>query len=138
MNSNGKDGGDGIVYSVEMAIAKLRSPGDMSTIVGDVLSAGEGVTPHLKGEFVSVEDQPAPDAYSEAKPDIADLVILDIKERKRVGTERYGTPLQANNGRDALVDLYQELLDAVQYVRQIIEEELEDRLESDTVRGDRR
>jgi len=32
----------------------------------------------------------------------------------------------------------QELLDAVQYVRQIIEEELEDRLESDTVRGDRR
>lgn len=43
---------------------------------------------------------------------IWDLVIDDMRERDRVGWQRYGTPLQANNGRDALVDLYQELLDA--------------------------
>ncbi len=68
-----------------------------------------------------IEDQPPP-VPNERKA-IADLVIEDIEERKRIGTERYGTPLQAFNGREALVDLYQELLDAVQYIRQLIEEE---------------
>lgn len=53
---------------------------------------------------------------------VQDLVITDIEERKRVGIERYGTPLQTFNGRDAVIDLYQELLDATMYVRQHIEE----------------
>jgi len=34
----------------------------------------------------------------------------------------YGEPLRAHNGRVALVDLYQEVLDAAMYVRQLIEE----------------
>jgi hypothetical protein len=55
-------------------------------------------------------------------PAIQDLVTADIEERKRVGVERYGTPLQANNGRDTLRDLYEELLDATMYIRQLIEE----------------
>lgn len=50
------------------------------------------------------------------------LVDADMKERDRVGRERYGTPLQAGNGRDALVDAYQEALDLVVYLRQAIEE----------------
>ncbi len=50
--------------------------------------------------------------------DIAEAVIKDIKERKKIGMEKYGSPLQAHNGRRALVDLYQELLDAVQYLKQ--------------------
>lgn len=53
---------------------------------------------------------------------IQDLVIADIQERKRMGIEKYGTPLQAHNGRDALVDAYQEALDLCQYLRQAIEE----------------
>lgn len=53
---------------------------------------------------------------------IWDLVIADMRERDRVGRRRYGTPLQANNGRDALVDAYQEALDLVVYLRQVIEE----------------
>lgn len=67
-----------------------------------------------------VEDQPPP--VPNARPAIVDLVIADLLERKRIGTERYGTPLQAHNGRGALVDLYQELQDATFYVRQVIEE----------------
>jgi len=51
-----------------------------------------------------------------------ELVIEDMQERDRIGRERYGTPLQSHNGRDALVDLYQELLDACAYIRQVIEE----------------
>lgn len=53
---------------------------------------------------------------------IVDLVIKDLQDRKKVGIERYGTPLQANNGRDALQDLYEELLDAAQYIKQVMEE----------------
>ena len=45
-----------------------------------------------------------------------------MEERNRIGTEKYGTPLQSHNGRDALVDAYQEILDAAVYLRQAIEE----------------
>ena len=64
--------------------------------------------------------QPSP--VPNDRPAIQDLVAADVAERKRVGIERYGTPLQAFNGRDALRDLYEELLDAVQYVRQLMYE----------------
>lgn len=58
-----------------------------------------------------------------ATGDIQKLVIEDIEARREFGIKKYGTPLQAFNGRDALMDLYQELLDAVCYVRQLIEEQ---------------
>lgn len=66
------------------------------------------------------EHQPAPTS-NDSVP-IWELVITDMKERDAVGRERYGTPLQANNGRDALVDAYQEALDLAVYLRQAIEE----------------
>jgi hypothetical protein len=53
---------------------------------------------------------------------IWELVMEDMAERDRVGRQRYGTPLQAFNGRDALVDAYQEALDFVVYLRQVIAE----------------
>lgn len=66
---------------------------------------------------------------------IADLVIDDLRERKRYGTSKYGTPLQAGNGRDPLVDAYQESIDKTQYLRQAIEERpLWDRLYAAAVR----
>lgn len=65
-------------------------------------------------------EQPMP-TPNESVP-IWDLVIADMKERDVVGRERYGTPLQTNNGRDALLDAYQEALDLVVYLRQEIEE----------------
>ena len=67
-----------------------------------------------------MEDQPHPKAA--AGPPIWELVIADMRERDRVGRERYGTPLQANNGRDALVDAYQEALDLAVDLRQAITE----------------
>lgn len=53
---------------------------------------------------------------------IHDLVAEDHQGRKALGTERYGTPLQADNGRDALRDAYEESLDLSVYLRQAIEE----------------
>lgn len=64
--------------------------------------------------------QPAPTPTD--GPAIQDLVIADLQERKRVGMERYGTLLQAFNGRDAYVDAYEEALDLCCYLRQLITE----------------
>lgn len=67
-----------------------------------------------------IVDQPPP--ITNSSQPIWELVIADMDVRDHVGRARYGMPLQAHNGRDALVDLYQELLDAVVYMRQVIEE----------------
>lgn len=49
------------------------------------------------------------------------LVLADLTARKWMGIAKYGTPLMVENGRDHLMDLYQELLDAVMYIRAEIE-----------------
>ncbi len=68
----------------------------------------------------SVVDQPAPKPGT-GRP-VWELVIDDMRERDQVGRARYGRPLEAGNGRDALVDAYQEALDLAVYLRQAIEE----------------
>lgn len=68
---------------------------------------------------LSVEEPPP--VANDSTP-IWELVIADMRERDATGRARYGTPLQAHNGRDALVDAYQEALDLVVYLRQAIEE----------------
>lgn len=50
------------------------------------------------------------------------LVIKDLQEREKAGIETYGESLRANNGRNALQDLYEELLDAALYVKQAMVE----------------
>lgn len=52
-----------------------------------------------------------------------DLVITDMKDRDNAGFKKYGTRLRSRNGRDALVDGYQECLDMAVYLRQKIEED---------------
>ena len=52
---------------------------------------------------------------------IADMVIEDMIDRKIFGIKKYGVCLQSDNGRNNLIDLYQELLDAVIYLRCEIE-----------------
>lgn len=56
-------------------------------------------------------------------PHVADEVIADIRDRKAHGVKTYGVALQALNGRRALQDLYEELLDGAHYVRQRLDEE---------------
>jgi hypothetical protein len=55
-------------------------------------------------------------------PDITPLVIADLQARSAEGVKKYGEPLRAFNGRRALVDAYQEVLDLAQYLRQELEE----------------
>lgn len=70
--------------------------------------------------MTSIKDQPKPTSNSRLA--VWDLVINDMQERDALGRHRYGTPLQPFNGRDALVDAYQEALDLAVYLRQAIEE----------------
>jgi len=49
-------------------------------------------------------------------------VVRDLAARKQLGLDRYGNLLQAHNGRDVLRDLSEELLDAIVYCKQWLEE----------------
>lgn len=66
------------------------------------------------------EAQPSPAATN--GPLVKDLVILDIEQLCAKRQVKYGTHLQAHNGRDALQDLYEELIDAALYIKQAIME----------------
>jgi hypothetical protein len=48
--------------------------------------------------------------------------MADIRERDAFGVKKYGQRLTPGDGRDGLVDIYQELLDAVVYIRKAIYE----------------
>jgi len=73
-----------------------------------------------------------PDLYSAATPEpapkvslepaILPLVMQDLVARAEVGLKTYKTLLKPNNGRDALMDAYQESLDLCMYLRQAIAE----------------
>lgn len=63
-------------------------------------------------------DQPLPTPNDNVS--VQDQVLAYIERRKAIGIERYGSALQANNGRDALRDLFEELVDAVNYAAQML------------------
>ena len=52
--------------------------------------------------------------------DITELLIHDLKSRSEMGKEKYGEVLKPFNGRDALIDAYQEVLDLAVYFKQLI------------------
>lgn len=87
----------------------------------------EFVVSEYSEQFVSVEDcDPATVKQSAPKGKgnpILGMVLADLTNRALEGKEKYGEPLLANNGRNALWDAYQEALDLAMYLRQAIEEQ---------------
>jgi hypothetical protein len=53
---------------------------------------------------------------------VIQAALTDMKARDEWGRSKYKTPLQPFNGRDALIDFYQEVLDGAAYARQFIYE----------------
>ena len=53
--------------------------------------------------------------------DVTKAVQRDLEARARGGSKKYGTRLKPDNGRDHLVDCYQEILDAACYLKAQIE-----------------
>jgi hypothetical protein len=52
---------------------------------------------------------------------VVDLVHEDLDERAALGRATYGMNLMSDNGRDHLIDAYQEALDLCMYLRAEIE-----------------
>lgn len=69
-------------------------------------------------------DQPLPTVNDH--PSIQSMVIADIEKRIEIGIQRYGTALQPNNGRDMLLDAYEEAMDLAIYLKgAIVERDLQ-------------
>jgi hypothetical protein len=49
-------------------------------------------------------------------------VLNDLTARAEMGHQKYGMLLKTHNGRSALLDLYEELLDASMYIKQLLME----------------
>lgn len=69
-------------------------------------------------DLATEQPMPTPRAVSSVQA----MVRRDLHTREEVGRQRYGTPLQPHNGRDALRDAYEEALDLCCYLRQAIAE----------------
>ena len=63
---------------------------------------------------------PQPPPRPSIHPAAWDLVMADIRERDAHGTAKYGQRLVPGDGRDSLVDAYQEALDLTVYLRKAI------------------
>jgi hypothetical protein len=87
------------------------------TYIDDVL-AREASEAAATSSLVTEQAPPVENAH----PAVWPLVLADMQARDGEGRRKYGVPLQPHNGRDTLVDLYQELLDAAVYTRTLIYE----------------
>ena len=80
------------------------------------------------GKKTKSKGEKSPALYAQPKPqsdgeDLWPLVIGDMQDRDRLGKAKYGIGLRPHNGRNALIDAYQEVLDLSVYLRQEIEEQ---------------
>lgn len=65
------------------------------------------------------EHQPDP---KPGKQVVLHEVLKDFTDRAEAGKLKYGTYLETHNGRDALMDMYQEMIDMVMYAKQALME----------------
>jgi NTP pyrophosphatase (non-canonical NTP hydrolase) len=92
-------------------------PADEAEKVAPIPDVGHVRFKSPQGTFSVLGDQPKPAGRG---PVVADRLIEMIRERKEVGIQRYGEPLRADNGRDALRDAFEEMLDGTKYLLQLI------------------
>lgn len=74
---------------------------------------------HYSDLFDAAQGEPQPQS---GKEKVLDLVLKDLQVRAEAGLYKYGTYLETYNGRDPLIDAYQEALDLCMYLRQCIQE----------------
>jgi len=88
------------------------------------------------GQPLPVTTKKSVDVAVEVAEDLKKVGFQDIAEdveaRIRIGERKYGKRLQSFNGRDALKDLYDEVLDALNYSKQL---ELENKDNGEIFRG---
>lgn len=75
--------------------------------------------------------QPLPVQGDPRSKPVFDAVQSDIEKRKQVGIETYGVALHTHNGRSALRDAYEEILDLAVYLKQMLMEEVDAKQKGD-------
>jgi hypothetical protein len=93
--------------------------GVYTTVVGEDAAK---VQPMPTGNGPDVAAEVAKDLRTKGLEHIAE----DTEARIRLGERKYGTRLKAHNGRDAMLDLYQEVLDGINYAKQLVMENKDD------------
>lgn len=91
---------------------------------GKILKSNNYTPPDISGVLqkqVSSNSVQSPSKDPDSIP-ITQMVIEDLRKREQKGIASYGDMLHTNNGRDAMLDLYEELLDACQYIKQVMME----------------
>jgi len=63
--------------------------------------------------------QPAPQSGGKV---VFTELIKDIEKRAEFGRKKYGQELMTNDGRDTLIDAYQEALDLTMYLKKMLME----------------
>lgn len=86
--------------------------------MSDVADYSHGEPPPIPNEGKSMHDKLIEYFDSHYVDPDKTLLVEAIKARKELGLAKYQTVLQANNGRDWLNDLIDELGDALAYVQQ--------------------
>lgn len=56
-------------------------------------------------------------------PETTDNIVQDLRDRAEMGKAKYGIYLHTEDGRNTLLDLYQELLDATMYAKKYLLEQ---------------
>lgn len=79
-------------------------------------------------KFWRKTENAAPAATPEPAPEKGEYSVLnavmdDLQARSDFGMSKYGTRLMSHNGRNSLLDAYQEALDLVMYLKQRLLEE---------------
>lgn len=77
---------------------------------GSTFSFDSMITDHA-----NTKAQPAPVVGQQS---VTDAVIADLNTRREHGIKKYSTELMTHNGRDAMVDAYQEAIDLAVYLKQ--------------------
>lgn len=99
--------------------------------MGEIAEYGHGEPPPVANSGPSMHDLVIMDMYAIDEMDFpvyvdtkagAMLVVGLMEDRKGFGIRKYGTVLQANNGRNPLNDILDELGDALVYYKQWMEE----------------
>lgn len=101
-----------------LAEAYLKDPGKLKVTDIDLVTPQPPPDPDAKGVEVWAS------AIADLKPQavagsVAVLLLEDMVARDTDGRKKHGVPLTAHNGRDAMLDAYQEQLDAVAYFHQL-------------------
>lgn len=112
---------DSEVRAAKLALTATQSI-DLRARVGRMVEEGWTQPPPAPNGTRPVWEAIVADLMPHASSPAAQAMLTDMRARDRIGRQRYGTPLQAHNGRDALWDLYAEQMDAVAYAWQNIEE----------------